>query len=61
MDLVFEGGTDRFFFRGTNGRWKDVMTPDELAEYDKTVARALSPDCAAWLERGRAAGDPKAL
>jgi aryl sulfotransferase len=61
FELIFQGGTNRFFFRGTNGRWKDVMTPAELAEYDAVVARALTPDCAAWLERGRAAGDPKQL
>ena len=60
MELLFEGGASRFFFKGTNGLWKDVLTPAELAEYDKAVARALTPDCAAWLEHGRAAGDPKA-
>jgi aryl sulfotransferase len=55
---IFDGGANRFFFKGTNGRWKDVLTPHELAEYDKAVARSLTPDCAAWLERGRVALDP---
>ena len=50
---VFEGGARRFYFKGTNGRWHDVLMPAELVEYDKAVARSLSPDCAAWLERGR--------
>ena len=50
----FEGGQARFFFKGTNGRWRDVLTRAELVEYDKAVARTLTPDCAAWLEHGRA-------
>ncbi len=49
----FKNGVRDFFFQGTNGRWRDVLTPAELAEYDKAVARALTPDCAKWLERGR--------
>jgi len=59
LALSFEGGANRFFFKGTNGRWRDVLTPDELTEYDKAVTRALTKDCASWLERGRAAADPK--
>jgi aryl sulfotransferase len=55
----FSGGQARFFFKGTNGRWRDVLTTDELVEYDKAVARTLTPDCAAWLEHGRTAIDPK--
>ena len=49
-----------FFFKGTNGRWRDVLTREDLAEYDTAVARALTPECAAWLERGRSASDPEA-
>lgn len=52
---IFEGGAERFFFKGTNGRWRDVLTEQELVDYDVAVARALTPDCAAWLERGRSA------
>jgi aryl sulfotransferase len=61
MDLMFEGGSDRFFFKGTNGRWRDVLTPAEVAEYERVVATTLSPDAAAWLEHGRAACDPKRI
>jgi aryl sulfotransferase len=55
----FAGGQARFFFKGTNGRWRDVLTNAELIEYDKAVKRTLSPECAAWLEQGRTAVDPK--
>ena len=52
---VWNGGARTFIFKGTNGRWKDVLAPDELALYTEAVARVLTPDCAAWLEQGRAA------
>jgi aryl sulfotransferase len=46
------GGSRRFFNKGTNGRWRDVLTDDDLARYDAKVREKLSPDLAAWLERG---------
>jgi aryl sulfotransferase len=55
FDMIFEGGAESFIFKGTNGRWRDVLTPDELAAYARRVAETLPPAAAAWLERGRAA------
>lgn len=54
MALWFEGGSDRFFFKGTNGRWRDVLTAEDLALYETAVAR-LEPDLRRWLEGGRLA------
>ena len=51
----FEGGNATFINRGTNGRWRDVLTDEELALYQAAKKRVLTPDCAAWLEQG---GDP---
>ena len=51
--FIFEGGIDRFLFKGTNGRWRGVLTDDDLARYD-VAAAMLEPDLRAWLERGRA-------
>lgn len=42
----------RFFYKGTNGRWRDALTPEELALYDDTADRVLPPECRAWLEQG---------
>ena len=57
--VTFEGGAGRFLFRGTNGRWRDVLGPEELALYEARVATGFAPDCARWMEGGRlAAGDP---
>ena len=59
IDKLFEGGTKSFIFKGTNGRWRDVLTGDELELYQSRAAAALPPDALAWLERGRKAGDPR--
>jgi aryl sulfotransferase len=49
----FEGGVGRFIYKGTNGRWRDVLTDDELKQYEERAAR-LDPEFRAWLEGGRA-------
>jgi aryl sulfotransferase len=53
--LVFSGGQRTFFFKGTNGRWRNVLTESDLALYEAARERVLTPDCARWLEQGDAA------
>jgi aryl sulfotransferase len=50
---VFTDGAKSFFFKATNGRWKDVLTDADNVRYQEEVARHLSADCATWLETGR--------
>jgi aryl sulfotransferase len=52
--LIFRGGSSTFFNKGTNGRWQDTLTADELAMYEETKSKILTPDCANWLEHGQA-------
>jgi aryl sulfotransferase len=52
---VVEGGARTFFWKGTNGRWRGILSEAELALYDETAAKVLTPDCARWLEGGRSA------
>ena len=52
VDMLFKGGLKTFVFKGTNGRWRDVLTADELAAYERRVAEKLPPECAAWMEHG---------
>ncbi len=52
---VFKEGVNTFFYKGTNGRWKDVLSTEELALYDEKAAQVLTPGCRAWLEQGRVA------
>lgn len=49
FETHFVGGADTFLYKGTNGRWRDVLTPEELAAYDDAVAARLTPECAAWM------------
>jgi len=56
----FVGGHETFLHKGTNDRWRDVLSADELALYEARVARETSPALARWLESGRLiAGDPE--
>ena len=52
---VWKNGVDTFFYKGTNGRWKDILTSADLALYETAVVRNLTSDCAQWLEKGRIA------
>lgn len=49
---IWKGGGDRFMNKGTNGRWRGVLTDEELKLYDAAVTKALNPDAAHWLEHG---------
>ena len=53
MKAVFKDGANTFFHKGTNGRWKDILTPADNARYQREVEQRLSPECAHWLETGR--------
>lgn len=50
---VFKGGAASFIYKGTNGRWKDVLTPEDNARYQAEVQKHLTPDAARWLETGQ--------
>lgn len=58
----WDQGADRFLHAGTNGRWRNVLTPEDVALYEARVRRELSPSLVRWLECGsRVAGDPRTL
>src|SRR5215475_10674949 len=56
MGMIFEGGTDRFLYKGTNERWRDVLTTEDLSLYELAAARSLTPDLKRWLEGGGSSG-----
>jgi len=51
--IAWVGGAKRFLYKGVNGRWKDVLTQEDLAAYEARAKAEFSPDLAAWLEGGR--------
>lgn len=52
---VWKEGAKNFFFKGTNGRWKEVLSAEEVALYEEKAGQLLTPECRAWLEQGRVA------
>ena len=52
FENLFVGGSQSFIHKGTNGRWHEALTCEDLELYRSAAARELTPDCAEWLERG---------
>jgi len=52
LAATFQGGSSRFFHKGTTDRWRGVFREEDLALYEAKVA-ALSPACADWVADGR--------
>jgi len=51
LTLGFRDGADAFFYKGTNNRWIDLLTPQQI---ERCVRHSdeLEPAAANWLERG---------
>jgi aryl sulfotransferase len=59
MAQSWDHGARRFLYKGTNDRWRDVVSEADLSDYAELVKANFSPGLAAWLEHGRlVAGDP---
>ena len=52
LEALFDGGANTFINKGTNGRWRDVLSSEEVALADEIAAKNLTPDCARWLKTG---------
>ncbi|MDL2403660.1 sulfotransferase domain-containing protein [Rhizobium mayense] len=52
-EAMLEGGADAFIYKGTNGRWAEVLTKDDVRLYETIAERQLGSDCAEWLATGR--------
>ena len=48
-DEIWKGGAATFINKGTNGRWRDVLSAEDIAAYEAKAMAELGPDCAAWL------------
>jgi aryl sulfotransferase len=56
-DAMFPGipmkeGGRTFINKGTNGRWRDELTPEDIAAYEAKALTELGEDCAHWLATG---------
>jgi len=59
-ERVFKGGHQSFLYRGTNSRWRGVLTDADIDRYERRIKAELSPTLSRWLSEGRLnAGDPR--
>lgn len=49
---IWEGGAKTFINKGTNGRWRDVLSEEDNAKYQALSLENLGPGCAHWLATG---------
>ena len=52
---IFDGGGSSFINKGVNGRWRDVLSPAQVAAYEAKALQELGPECAHWLATGEGA------
>ena len=52
MQRGFVDGVDAFFYKGTAGRWKELLTQAQIDRYMQYAADNLPADAARWLEHG---------
>lgn len=50
--ILWEGGSQTFINKGTNGRWKDVLTPADNDRYEQLAIEQLGAKAARWLKMG---------
>jgi aryl sulfotransferase len=50
---LWEGGAETFINKGTNGRWHDLLTKEDVANYEARALAELGAECANWLAHGK--------
>lgn len=48
----WDEGAGVFINKGINGRWRDMLSPEESAAYEARAQKELGADCAHWLKTG---------
>jgi aryl sulfotransferase len=48
----WDGGAKTFIHKGTNGRWRDILSKDEIVRYELRAKQELEEQCAHWLASG---------
>jgi len=52
----WDAGADVFIHKGVNGRWRDVLSTEESAEYEARAVEELGAECARWFATGEGLG-----
>lgn len=48
----WDEGAKVFINQGVNGRWRDVLQPEDNDKYEAPVNKHLSPECIQWVATG---------
>ena len=48
----WEGGAGTFINKGTNGRWRDLLTAEDCRRFEQLATEQLGAECAEWLAEG---------
>jgi aryl sulfotransferase len=49
---LYKGGARAFIHKGTNGRWRDVLSTEDCRRYEAAAEERLGWRCARWLAEG---------
>lgn len=49
---IFDGGAKPFLHKGVNGRWKELLSPNDVDQYERLAEEKLGTECAYWLSTG---------
>jgi aryl sulfotransferase len=50
--VFWDGGAQTFIHKGTNDRWRDTLTAEDCARYERMAVEQLGKPCAHWLATG---------
>eukprot|EP01084_Bolivina_argentea_P258261 435334_1 len=52
-DKMWKGGINTFIYKGTNERWVNDLTNDDIEQYRLLASRYMSDNAVYWLETGK--------
>lgn len=50
--IFWDEGAKVFINKGENGRWRDVLTDQQVVTYERRAVDELGEECATWLATG---------
>lgn len=53
VETFLHNGAQTFVNKGTNGRWRDVLSAHDSRRYEQEARARLGAPCAAWIAEGR--------
>lgn len=47
----WDGGAETFINKGTNGRWRDLLSAEDISRYEQRALAELGTECSEWLAK----------